>query len=218
MSTDLELLQRWRHDDRTAGGELLTRYFNGLRIYFAVRLPELETGDLIQEVFVRMVDARDRFAGRSTVRAYIFSIARNLYWEKVRELHRPGGDFDPDLDRLTDLSGRSQTSIMRQNQAEELLLTALEHLPSAQHDLLDFYYFQQLTCAELGELFAVPVGTIKSRLSVARRDLLVKFMQALGPDAEAWTEDALDRGLTNVGEAMRREEPRVRRRARGDLH
>jgi len=218
MSTDLELLQRWRHDDQSAGGELLTRYFNGLKIYFAVRLPELETGDLIQEVFVRMVDARDRFAGRSTVRAYLFSIARILYWEKVRELHRPSGVFDPEVDKLADLCGRSQTSIMRQIQAEELLLTALEHLPSAQHDLLDFYYFQQLSCAELSELFVAPIGTIKSRLSVARRALLVAFMKLLGPDAEQWTEDALDRGLTRVGEAMRREEPKIRRSAQSDVH
>ena len=211
-TTDIELLERWRNEDQHAGGELLTRHFNGLRIYFATRLPEFETSDLIQEVFVRMIDARDRFAGLSSVRTYIFHIARHLYWEKLRELHRPGGVFDPDVDRLADLSGRSQTSIIRQDQAEELMLTALEYLPSTQHDLLEFHYFQQMSCAELGELFAIPVGTVKSRLVSARVSLLREFISHLGPDADSWTEDALDRGLVQVGKAMRSESPSLRLR------
>lgn len=209
-TTDMDLLERWRDGHQEAGGELLTRYFNGLRIYFATRLPELETADLIQEVFLRMVDARDRFAGRSSVRTYVFHIARHLYWEEVRRLHRPNGVFDPEVDKLADVSGRSQTAVLRQRQAEERMLTALEHLPSKQHDLLDFYYFQQMSCAELGELFSIPVGTVKSRLVSARRALLAEFISQLGPDAESWTDEALDRGLVEVGRAMRRETPKLR--------
>jgi hypothetical protein len=45
---------------------------------------------------------------------------------------------------------------------------------------------------------------VKSRIEAARRALLREFMNLLGPGREAWTEDALDRGLVRVREAVLR--------------
>src|SRR5690349_6449837 len=85
MDPDLELLKRWRDGVRAAGDELLARYFNMWRVYFVARVPERQTEDLIQEVFLRMVEAHDRFEGRSSVRTFLTSIARNVFNETVRE-------------------------------------------------------------------------------------------------------------------------------------
>lgn len=206
---DLELLTRWRAGDNDAGSELLARHFNLLRVYFLGRVPQRQIEDLIQEVFLRMVEALGRFEGRCSVRTFLIRIAQNVVRETLRELHRPNGSFDPFTESLFAISGRAQASILADEESQQLLLDAMQRVSSDHHDLLDLHYFHGLTVRELAEVSEVPVGTAKSRLEAARRSLLREFMTLLGPDAPEWTDDALERGLTRVREVM------LRGRARG---
>lgn len=202
MDPDLELLQRWRAGDRVAGGELLARHFNMLRVYFLSRVPERSTEDLIQEVFARMTEARDRFEGRCSFRTYITSIARHVVHETVRELYRPDGRLDPLSESMFVVSGRSHSSLLAHEQALQLLLDAMQRVTVQQQDMLELYYFHDYTVRELAELDDVPYGTANGRLQAARRALLSEFLTLLGPEAAAWTEEALDRGLTRVRDVV----------------
>ena len=202
MDPDLELLKRWRDGDRAAGDELLARYFNMLRVYFVSRVPERQTEDLIQEVFLRMVEALDRFEGRCTVRTFLTSIARNVFHETVRELYRPDGRFDPLEESMFGITGRSHSSLLANEQALQLLLDAMQRVSVQHQDLLELHYFHGFTVRSLADLEEIPFGTANGRLQAARRALLREFLILLGPDAEGWTEDALDRGLTRVRDAV----------------
>ena len=173
-------------------------------MYFLVRIPEREVEDLIQEVFLRMVEALPRFEQRCSVRTFLVTIARNVMRETLRELHRPDGRFDPFEESLFALSGRSITSVHAGEQVQQLLLDALQHVTSEEHDLIELYYFHELTHQEIADVLGIPLGTTKSRMAAARRDLLREFMTLLGADAEGWTEDALDRGLTAAREIVLR--------------
>ncbi|KIG12552.1 RNA polymerase sigma-70 factor [Enhygromyxa salina] len=203
MDPDLELFQRWCNGDDAAAKQLVARYFNDLRVYFARRLSELDQEDLVQEVFMRLVAARDRFERRSTVRTFIYSIAKNVYYESLRKLHRPNGTFDPISESLAAVSGRTQSSILAQNEAEQLMLDALESVPSERQELIELHYFHDLAFKELADLFEIPVGTVKSRMSAARDALLAKFMELLGPDGGMWTDEKLAHGLASVSVAVK---------------
>ncbi len=207
---DLELLKRWRAGDNDAGSRLLARHFNLLRVYFLKRVPERQIEDLIQEVFLRMVEALDRFEGRCSVRTFLVRIAQNVVRETLRELHRPNGSFDPFTESLYAISGHGQASILADEESQQLLLDAMQRVTVEHHDLLDLHYFHGLTLRELAQVGEIPVGTAKSRLEAARRSLLREFMDLLGPDAREWTEEALDRGLTRVREVMLRGRARER--------
>lgn len=202
--TDEQLLQCWREGDGEAGSRLLARYINRLRVYFVTRLRECETEDLIQDVFLRLVAARDRFEGRSLVRTYVMHIARNVYREKLRELHRPDGKFDPLEDSLAELTGHGQSSLLAADQELQLMLDAMQHITEAQFEVLELYYFYEYAQAEIADIVNVPSGTVKSRLEAARKALLREFMRLLGPDQQQWTDEALDRGLVRVAEAVLR--------------
>jgi RNA polymerase sigma-70 factor (ECF subfamily) len=195
MDSDLQLLERWRAGDPQAGGELLARYFNMLRVYFVARVPERQTEDLIQEVLLRMVEALDRFEGRCTVRTFLAGIARNVFHETVRELYRPDGRFDPLNESLYAVAGRSHSSLLAKEQALQLLLDAMQRVTCEQQDTLELHYFHGFTVKELAEFEGIPLGTANGRLQAARRALLREFMALLGPDAEVWSEEALDRDL-----------------------
>lgn len=185
MDPDLGLLERWREGDRSAGGQLLSKYFGDLRSYFRSRIPELDQEDLIQEVFARMVSARDRFGGRALFRTYLLRIAQNVYREALRKRYRPTSAVDELSESVADVSGRTQSSILAENEELQLLLEALRSIPIAQQDLLELHYFHGATYPQVGEILSVPDGTIKSRMHAARQALRTRYEQLLGGPIDA---------------------------------
>lgn len=201
---DFELLERWRDGDQGAGSELLARYFNLLRVYFLSRVPEREVEDLIQEVFLRMVEALDRFEGRCSVKTFLIRIARNVVRETLRALYRPDGRVDPFDESLHAMSGRTLSAVYAKEEALQLLLDAMQYITTGQYDIIELHYFHEFTYSEIADALELPLGTVKSRMGAARRKLLEEFMVLLGPEAEAWTEDALEDSLKKVRDAVLR--------------
>ncbi|NJK32256.1 MAG: RNA polymerase sigma factor [Deltaproteobacteria bacterium] len=195
MDPDLELLQRWRDGDRRAGGQLFDRHFNSVRAFFALKIPEADQDDLVQEVFARMVAARDRFEGRSTLRTYLLHIAQHVFYETLTRLHRPNGTFDPLSESLAQVTGRSGSSILAADELLQRLLDALQNIPIDKQDLITLHYFHELTYDELAEQSGVPLNTAKSRVGSARATLLGEFNSRLGPDVEPWTGAQLSQAL-----------------------
>jgi len=206
MDTDLELLERWREGDKVAGGRLLTRYFNPLRSFFSARVPELDQQDLIQEVFARMISARDRFEGRSSLRTYLFQIARHVYCEALRKRYRSGGGFDELSESVADLSGRSLSSILSQSESLQFLLDGLRQIPVMYQDVLELHYFHELSYVDIAAIIEIPVETVRTRALTARKKLRERYNAlstgALDDDA------AVERALTQVRGAVERAELR----------
>ncbi|NVB43003.1 sigma-70 family RNA polymerase sigma factor [Pseudenhygromyxa sp. WMMC2535] len=180
---DLTLLAKWREGDRDAGGKLLARYFKNLRTYFIQRIPEEDPEDLIQDTFRRMIEARDRFEGRSSFKTYLFNIAKNVYRETLRSKYRHGGAFDPVRESTAEATGRSQSSIVAEAERTQLMLDSLRALPAEQQDLLELFHFYECTINEIAELFEIAVGTAKSRLRAARERLAKIVIERFASDA-----------------------------------
>ncbi len=197
---DLELLRQWRYGDQEAGGKLLAQYFNNLRVFFIQRIPQEETEDLIQEVFRRMVEARDRFEGRSTLRTYLFHIAQNVYFELLRKRFR-GKPFDPLTESSATANGRSQSSMLAESERQQLLLEALRNIPGDQQDVIELYHFHGFTTAQLAEHLRVPSGTAKTRLRAARKRLAEAFLEEFKVGGEL-TDEQLVRDLDQVRGAV----------------
>jgi RNA polymerase sigma-70 factor (ECF subfamily) len=52
---------------------------------------------------------------------------------------------------------------------------ALDALPEPQRVLVELAYFEGLTCSEMASHCAIPIGTVKSRLSAAMSKLREAF-------------------------------------------
>lgn len=166
VDPDLELLERWRSGERRAGDELFSRHFKGIRSYFFLKFPN-EHEDLIQETFSRMVENRDRFRGESTFKTYLFRIAGYVGAEHLRRRYKLGDAFSPATSSLADVTRRRQSSILAGREDRRLLLDALWNLPIEQQDLIQLYYWQDLTANQVGEILDIPVPTVRGRLRLA---------------------------------------------------
>jgi RNA polymerase sigma-70 factor (ECF subfamily) len=176
--TELALVERCKRRDAEAFGKIVDAYQN--RVYGfvkrMVRDPE-DAADVAQEVFIRAFQAFGRFDGRSSLRTWLFRIAHNLCIDRARRNDR--SPIEASLDARDDEDGAWEISDARwapeqlvlnaelYEQVEKALAAMSEKLRTVLllHDREDFAY------DEIAETLNLPIGTVKSRLFLARAHL-----------------------------------------------
>lgn len=174
MTDDAALLRSWHAGDREAGLELVSRHYDPIVRFFATKVGD-DADDLVQRVFLRVVEAADRYAADGSVRAFLFGIARNVLYEHLRGRVRDGR-VDPDFRQSAIIDLVPGVSTVAASRAEQRqLLAALQRLPVESQLLLELFYWEEFSVDELATTLGVAVGTVKSRLHRARaalRDVL----------------------------------------------
>jgi len=169
MRSDLELLEAWRAGDRAAAGELFDRHAESVYRFFANKV-DRDVEDLVQITLMACVKGRDRVVNGTHFRAYLFGAARNVLRTYLYKRGRMREDADLGISSIRDL-GVGPSTLFAAHQEQRLLLKALRAIPVESQLLLELRYWEELSTEELALVFAVPAGTIKSRLSRARKRL-----------------------------------------------
>jgi RNA polymerase sigma-70 factor (ECF subfamily) len=163
--TDLELLARWRGGDGRAGDLLSRRHQSALRQFFRTKARPEDLDDLVQQVWLALGETRTGV--QTTLRAYLYGIARHVLFAHLRGRYRAGA-VDPISSSITALDP-SLSQVVGERVAAERMMLALQGLPIDTQILLELRYFNGMSTAELAALYDVPAGTIKSRLFSARK-------------------------------------------------
>ncbi|MEZ4361255.1 MAG: RNA polymerase sigma factor [Kofleriaceae bacterium] len=185
MDSDLELVARWRSGEQAAGEALFAKYFDALYRFFATKCAD--PGDLTQATLLSVVRSRQQFAGRSSFRTYLFSIARNELYDHLRAQKRVRA-FDPAVSSIIDLVTTPATRLDRGEDHRRLCL-ALRRLPVEQQTLLELHYWEDLDASALAEVFDAPPATIRTRLHRARLALRACLLES---------DDSLRSSITSV--------------------
>ncbi|MEM7156604.1 MAG: sigma-70 family RNA polymerase sigma factor [Myxococcota bacterium] len=174
---DAPLALAWRDGDDQAGARLIERYYDAIVRLFRTKT-DRDVDDLVQRTFLRCAEARDRYKGGS-FRAFLFAIARNVLFEKIRARAREARmlEPDPEVASIRDLDPGVSTAAWHRRE-QRIMVEALQTLPLELQLALELTYWEELSGPELAEVFGVPAGTIKSRLHRART-LLREAMEAL---------------------------------------
>jgi RNA polymerase sigma-70 factor (ECF subfamily) len=162
---DVHLLTRWRDGDAPSGRVLFARYFDALYRFFATKIDDPD--ELVQATFLALL--RDQFAGRSSFRTYVYTIARHTLYRHLRERRRARG-FDPEVSSIADLV-TTPTGRIARDQARRRVVDALRTLPVEQQLLLELHYWEELDAPALAEVLEVSPGAVRVRLHRARAAL-----------------------------------------------
>jgi len=129
----------------------------------------LEAEEVLQDTMVAAWKSARAFAGRSQVRTWLFGIARRRLRDgrRRRILERAQDTELGDLDG--DESSPEHTALVRAELAD--LTTLIASLGALQREVLALAFVHELSYAEMADVLEVSVGTVKSRLSNARRAL-----------------------------------------------
>jgi RNA polymerase sigma-70 factor (ECF subfamily) len=164
MAADDELLAAWRAGDRSAGDELIARWFDPVCRFFRSKLGD-DVQDLIQRTFLDCLESRDRLRS-SSFRSFLFAIARNrLFDELRREIRQPVDQLG--TISIAELRTRPSDRIAR-SEARDAVVRAMQTLPLDLQITLELAYWEELAGAEIAEVLGISEHTVRSRLSRAR--------------------------------------------------
>jgi RNA polymerase sigma-70 factor (ECF subfamily) len=195
VEPDAELLSRWCRNDRVAGNALFQRHFAAVHRFFVNKVRDaVAAEDLVQQTFMRLAECASNYRGRSSFRTFVFGVARNVLREYFRDRERRGVEQIDELSVVELGAGPSSVAVAR----EELrvLLEALRRVPLTKQMILELYYFEHVTGAELAEFLGVSENTARSRLRMALEKLreviattspIGAHSQALLDEIEEWT-------------------------------
>jgi RNA polymerase sigma-70 factor (ECF subfamily) len=162
--------------DRDALTELIRRTQHDVVRFLSSLISPAEAEDLAQETYLRAVRALPRFGGRSTVRTWLFSIARRVAADHVRYLtRRPRKASVPDWQSSADLADPRGRSRFEEHHA---LAELIRGLPDERREAFLLTQIAGLAYMEAAEVCGCPVGTIRSRVARAREDLVAALQRA----------------------------------------
>ena len=136
-----------------------------------------EAEDLVQETYVRAIEAFNRLREDSNVKAWLFTILRNLWLNALRK-RRTGPQLvedDAEGRTLDDLAGTSPDAqnILEKEEDALRVRSAIGRLPSEFQTILILREFEELSYQEIATVLSCPAGTVMSRLGRARAKLRI---------------------------------------------
>lgn len=166
---DLDLIHRLQTGDDHAVRELYARH--GQRLYaYALRLTNdpSTAEDVTQHTLVTAWRTAHQFRGQGRLLAWLLGIVHHTAMKSLRNTNRY-------LDEVADETIPEPTpSPEEQAQAREMKRWVRQGLNSLSPDhraVLELVFYQGLSLNEAATVLDCPVGTVKSRLSYARRHL-----------------------------------------------
>jgi len=136
-------------------------------------IPEADTPDLCQEVFVTVHRKLSSFEGRSSLRTWLYGICIRIASEHRRRPHvrkeTPLSEPAPDADEQ---HGSGPDSWLEQRKAVERLLAVLD---DDKRQVVVLYEIEGFSMKEVAEIIGCPLQTAYSRLHAARALMLSAF-------------------------------------------
>jgi RNA polymerase sigma-70 factor (ECF subfamily) len=182
---DRELLFAWKDGDRRAGGELIRRHIPALHRFFVNKVSaSSDVEELVQRTFTACVEGIDGFRGDASFRTWMFVIARNVLGMWIRG--RTQATVDLGTASIADLGVGPSTALAAGRERKQLL-HALRRIALEQQIILELYYWDELSAAEIGAVFEIPEGTARGRIRKAKLELraVLDEMARTGIDVES---------------------------------
>jgi RNA polymerase sigma-70 factor (ECF subfamily) len=131
--------------------------------------PEI-ADDLTQETYLRVISALPRFAARSSARTWLLSLARRVWVDNIRhDMARPRKSATEYGEATADSASPENSTAWAEWIDARALIDAL---PEDRREALILTQVLGYTYEEAAKISGVRVGTIRSRVSRARKDLI----------------------------------------------
>jgi RNA polymerase sigma-70 factor (ECF subfamily) len=152
-------------------GYLDTLYRGALRL----TRDAIQAEDLVQDTYVRALRYQGSYQVGTNMKAWLFAIMRNLFWDRFKG-GRPedislDGDGDFALyDTLKDPTAMPEAEVLDRIAADEVV-KAVEKLPELHREVVLLVDVEGFSYKDAADVLGVPIGTVMSRLHRARRQL-----------------------------------------------
>ena len=152
--------------------EIYNRYADTVyRVCYSFMKNKPETEDMVQETFLRLLSCGVVFQNRRHEKAWLIVTASNLCKDSLRKWWRRNDSLEEQLE------AGSLPMVER-----SAVLDAILELPPSYKVPIYMHYYEGYSTAEIGKYLGLSDGTIRSRLSRARK-MLKKWLGGESDDA-----------------------------------
>jgi RNA polymerase sigma-70 factor (ECF subfamily) len=174
--SDDELMKRFQNGEVEGFEVLVERYRPCLaRFLLTLGAGVSNVDDLVQDTFMRVYEHYRDYIPMGTFRPWIYRIARNLHYDKMRERVPVPMDLDMPIVLLKDWRGSTQLAALEKRETESerwrRIRAACDGLPETMREALYLRYELELTIREIAEIQDCPEGSVKSKLHYAVKRL-----------------------------------------------
>jgi RNA polymerase sigma-70 factor, ECF subfamily len=135
----------------------------------------MQAEDLVQETYVRALEAIPRLREQSNIKGWLFTILRNLWLNELRRSrsapHLVEMDFEGVPVEGIASNTRDSHDILSSKEDAERVRVAVEKLPVDFREIIVLREFEEMSYQEIAEVLGCPAGTVMSRLGRARAKL-----------------------------------------------
>jgi RNA polymerase sigma-70 factor, ECF subfamily len=153
-------------------GHLDTLYRGALRL---TRDPD-QAQDLVQEAYLRALRYQHSYQPGTNMKAWLFAIMRNLYWDRFQKAGRESVSID-DIgefalyDQMRDDLGEGPEQEVLDRIARGEVVEAIEKLNPLHREVVLLVDVEGFSYRDAATILGVPIGTVMSRLHRARQQL-----------------------------------------------
>jgi RNA polymerase sigma-70 factor, ECF subfamily len=130
-----------------------------------------EAEDIVQETYVKALKGFQSFQPGTNFRAWMYQILRNTFLTSRTGLRSAATLELESEDEILPAAQDTPETILLQRSDQQLVQEAMKRLPVAYREVLLLCEFEEMSYQEISRALAIPLGTVMSRLSRARRGL-----------------------------------------------
>jgi RNA polymerase sigma-70 factor, ECF subfamily len=165
--TDLDLIARWKAGDQRAATLLVERHAAALARFASSVGARGDVQEVVQDTFVRAFGSIDSFRGESSLRTWLFTIARRLLLDRRRADRRRGEQVEvQDSDATTDYDALDDV-VAEETQLR--LRSAMERLTPTQREVFSLRVGEGMSYKEIADSVGTTEGAARVHYHNAMR-------------------------------------------------
>lgn len=158
---EIESIKKAKKGDKVAFETIITNHIDYLyRIAYTTLRNENNIEDAIQNTILKSFEKIHTLRKEEYFKSWITKILMN----ECRDLMRK----EKKIIYLEDVE-RTEDEYIQEKETKLDIKEVLKHLSSEYREVINYYYIQEKKISEISKILKVPEGTIKSRLSRARK-------------------------------------------------
>ncbi|MDF2959982.1 MAG: subfamily polymerase sigma-24 subunit [Paenibacillus sp.] len=184
--TDQELMKLIKDRNEEALKRLYDRYERPVYVFVNRMVRDVMMAEeVVQELFLRIWNAAERYDGnQGKLTNWMFTLARNIAIDLLRKkrIRTPRHLVEPEqLQFVADERSHTETEVESKWIGEQIK-SALEGLNKDQKQVVEWIYYQGYTQQEVSDRHSIPLGTVKSRVRLALKQLQQRLSDVVRRD------------------------------------
>lgn len=123
--------------------------------------------DVLQSAYLKVLEGKARFDGRSSFKTWMFSVIRNTAGDERRR--RFLGRFIPLM--REHVSPDEPEEILQRDETAAELRSLLQQLPKRQQEVLLLVFYYDLTLSEAADVLTLSIGSVRTHYERGKRRL-----------------------------------------------